>query len=350
MKYKKEGIELSDWKPPHDWQVITTLEAHTAGEPLRLISGGLPEIPGDTILKKSAYFRDNLDFLRTSLMWEPRGHADMYGAVITKPVTPDGDFGVFFLHNEGYSTMCGHAIIALATMTLDTGMICRKGDNPVLKMDTPAGQVTATAHREKGRVKEVSFLNVPSFVYKSDQNINIPGLGQIRYDVAFGGAFYVFCRAEDLNIGLGIKDYNDLKDLGQCLKHAVRDELTIKHPYEQDLGFLYGTIFIGPPEDPSHHSRNVCVFAEGEVDRSPTGTGVSARAAIHLLSKDIKVGEWIEIESIIGTCFSVRVAETIKFGPYSAVIPEVKGSAYITGRNQFLFDPNDPLVRGFIFR
>ncbi len=341
---------LSNWKPPHDWQIITTLDAHTAGEPLRLITSGLPEIPGDTILAKQHYFRDNLDFIRTGLMWEPRGHADMYGAVITDPVTPDGDFGVFFLHNEGYSTMCGHAIIALAYMTLDTGMVTRKGDSPVLKMDTPAGQVTATAHREKGRVKEVSFLNVPSFVYKSDRNINIPGLGLIRYDVAFGGAFYVFCRAEELNIGLGIKDYNSIIELGRRIKYAVRDELTIKHPYEEDLGFLYGTIFTGPPEDPAHHSRNVCVFAEGEVDRSPTGTGLSARVAIHLSRKDIEVGEWITVESIIGTCFRVRVAEKTEFGSYSAVIPEVKGSAAITGRNQFFFDPNDPLRKGFIFR
>ncbi len=168
---------FNSWKIPDDWQVITTLEAHTGGEPLRIFTGGLPEIQGNSILEKRNYFKEHFDHLRTSAMWEPRGHADMYGAVLTEPVTPDGDLGVIFLHNEGYSTMCGHAVIAITTACFDTGWIQKGGTKPVLKIDAPAGRVEATANIEEGRVKSVSFLNVPSFLYKQDLIVDVPGLG-----------------------------------------------------------------------------------------------------------------------------------------------------------------------------
>lgn len=338
------------WKPPKDWQVITTIEAHAAGEPLRVITGGLPEIPGKTILEKRRYAKDHLDHFRTGLMWEPRGHADMYGAIITEPVTHDGDLGVLFLHNEGFSTMCGHGVIALTKVVLDTGIVLKEGDSPVIKLDTPAGRVTATGHRENGVVKKVSFVNVPSFVFSQDQIIDVPEIGPVRYDIAFGGAFYAFCPAEQLNLGLEPTDFHQLIDVGRRIKYAVMDSVTIDHPFEPDLGFLYGTIFVGAALDSSHHSRNVCIFAEGEVDRSPTGTGVSARAAIHHLKDELKVGEIITIESILGTCFDVRVVKTARLGNYPAVIPEVIGSASIIGQNTFYFDPEDPLKEGFIFR
>jgi trans-L-3-hydroxyproline dehydratase len=341
---------LKVWSPPDDWPVVTTIEAHAAGEPLRIITGGLPKIPGDTILKKRRYAQQNLDFFRTGLMWEPRGHADMYGAVLTEPVTPDGDLGVLFLHNEGFSTMCGHGIIALTTVVLDTGLVKKGGESPVLKIDTPAGRVIATAFREDSRVKRVAFQNVPSFVFKKDLQLNLSGWGIVHFDIAFGGAFYAFCSANELGLELGARNHDQLIEAGKQIKRAVMDEVEIIHPFEDDMGFLYGTIFIGPPKDKSNHSRNVCVFADGEVDRSPTGTGVSARAAIHHEREELEPGETITIESILGTCFDVRIRETRSYGPYMAVIPEVSGSAYIVGQNQFCFDPRDPLKHGFIFR
>ena len=182
-----------NWNPPENWTRVTAIDAHTAGEPLRVITGGISEIPGDTILEKRRYARQHLDLLRKALMWEPRGHADMYGCIVTEPVTPDGTLGVLFLHNEGFSTMCGHGIIGLAKVALDTGMIDMKGDNPVIRMDTPAGRVTAFARREKGQVVEVAFHNVPSFVYALDQIVDVPGIGRVPVDIAFGGAFYAFC-------------------------------------------------------------------------------------------------------------------------------------------------------------
>ena len=338
------------WKPPAGWRVLASVEAHTAGEPLRVITTGLPEIPGKTILEKRRFAQQHLDHLRTGLMWEPRGHADMYGAIVTPPTTPDGDLGVLFLHNEGFSTMCGHGIIALTKVVLDCGWIEKSGSEPLLRIDTPAGRVTATARLGDDGVESVSFVNVPSFVTLGNRRVEVPGMGEITFDLAFGGAFYAFCDAEALGLGLEAADHGRLVDAGKKIKKAVAADIEIEHPQERDLGFLYGTIFVGPPASSSHHSRNVCVFAEGEVDRSPTGTGVSARAAIHHARGELPVGEWITIESILGTCFDVRIVETTRCGPFDAVLPEVTGSAYITGENRFYFDPADPLAGGFIFR
>lgn len=339
-----------NWQAPEAWRQITTIEAHTAGEPLRVLTGGFPELPGDTMLAKRRFARENFDDLRTALMWEPRGHADMYGCIITDPVTADGDLGVLFLHNEGFSTMCGHGIIGLAKVALDTGMIDMPGDRPVIKMDTPAGRVTAYAQREGSRVTSVSFHNVPSFVYALDQVVDVPGIGLVKYDVAFGGAFYAFCRAEEVGVDLTPADYRKLIDLGVRIKHAVMDSLPLAHPFEDDLGFLYGTIFVGEAQEPANHSRNVCVFADGEVDRCPTGTGVSARAAIHYERGELSRDEPFTVESILGTTFTGKVVEEVQFGPHEAVIPDVTGSAHICGRAEWLIDPEDPLRNGFILR
>jgi trans-L-3-hydroxyproline dehydratase len=329
---------------------LTAIDAHTAGDPLRVFTSGWPDLPGDDILTKRRYAQTHYDWLRTAVMWEPRGHADMYGCILTDPVTPDGDLGVLFLHNEGFSTMCGHGIIGLTVVGLDTGLIDKPGPAPVLKIDTPAGRVTATAQRENGRTLSVSFHNVPAFVYALDQEVDVPGLGRIRYDVAFGGAFYAFIQAEDANVGLTPADFRQLIDAGTRIKQAVMDSLPIRHPFAPDLGFLYGVIFIGPAHDPAHHSRNVCVFADGEVDRCPTGTGVSARAALHYARGELALGEPFIVESILGTTFTGEVVEEVDFGPYTAVIPKITGTAHITGINQLLIDPHDPLKYGFILR
>lgn len=341
---------MPTWTPPSHWQVIHSIEAHTGGEPLRIITGGLPDILGNTILEKRRYFRDHLDHIRTGLMWEPRGHADMYGAVLTEAVTPDGDAGVFFLHNEGYSTMCGHAIIALTKVLLDTGMVIKNGDTPLLKLDTPAGRVVATGYREGGVVKKVSFKNVPSFVYCLDQMVIVPGIGEVRYDIAFGGAFYAYCSAPELGLGLDAASHDQLIDWGRRIKQAVMAQQPVNHPFEADLSFLYGTIFVGSAVNADHHSRNVCIFADGEVDRSPTGTGVSGRAALHVKKGELALGKKVSIESILGTTMEVEALEKTTFGAYEAVIPEVTGTASIIGQHQFYFDPADDLNKGFIFR
>ena len=342
--------KMQQWVPPDSWQKITSIDAHTGGEPFRIITGGLPELKGDTILERRRTMTDHLDHLRTALMWEPRGHADMYGCIITPPVSPEADFGVLFLHNEGYSSMCGHGIIGLATVVVETGMIAAVEPITVLRIDTPAGLVTAHARLEKGRISSVFFHNVPSFVWALDRTVHVPGVGEVCYDIAYGGAFYVFVQADDLNVSTTPKDFNVLIDKGMAVKRAVMAADPVAHPFEADLSFLYGTIIIGPPHNREAHSSNVCIFAEGEVDRCPTGTGVSARLALHYARGEIGVNDPIVIESILGTRFSGRVVSTTTFGPHDAVIPEVEGSAWITGRNEFLMDPADPLKDGFIFR
>jgi len=339
-----------NWQAPKDWLKIKTIELHTGGEPLRVFTSGLPEIKGNTILEKRKYFRDKFDYIRTGTMWEPRGHADMYGAIITEPTTEDGDFGTFFLHNEGYSTMCGHAMIALVTLVLDTGMIVRDEENPIIRIDAPPGRITCKAFRNNGKVEKVSFKNVPSFMSLKDQVVDVPEIGKVKFDLGYGGAFYAYVQAEDLELKLDETDYNKLINYGRKIKYAVMDQFEIKHPLEEDLSFLYGTIFIGKAKNPNHHSRNVCIFADGEVDRSATGSGVSGRAAIHFGKSELQLNKEIIIESILGSTMSVKVAETCNYEGIDAIIPEVSGTASITGQNEFYFDPKDPLKNGFIFR
>jgi trans-L-3-hydroxyproline dehydratase len=343
----KRGL---DWETPDGFHRIQTVDAHTAGEPFRVILSGYPEPEGETILDRRRFALEHHDGLRTALMWEPRGHADMYGCVLVPPQTEGADFGILFLHNEGYSTMCGHGIIAIATVVLETGMLPAQEPETILRIDTPAGLITARARVEASRVTSVAFTNVPSFVLFSERTVQVPGLGTVRYDVAYGGAFYAYVGAASVGVTLGPESFQQLIDKGMAIKRAVMAAGGIAHPFEEDLSFLYGTIFTGLSLSEGAESRNVCIFAEGEVDRSPTGTGVSGRAAIHHSRGELATGEDMVIESIIGSRFTVRVLEETEFGPYPAVVPEVEGSASITGRHEFLIDPDDPLQEGFILR
>jgi trans-L-3-hydroxyproline dehydratase len=339
-----------DWEPPETWLRITAIDAHAEGEPLRVILEGYPELEGDTILERRQYARDELDHLRTALMWEPRGHADMYGCVITPAVSETADFGVLFLHNEGYSTMCGHGIIAVTKVVLETGMLPMVAPETVVKIDTPAGLVTARAKITSGRISRVAFENVPSFVVALNEAVEVPGIGRVSYDLAFGGAFYAFVQAADVGLTCIPDHFRALIEKGMAIKRAIMEDRAVEHPYDADLSFLYGTIFIAPPVAEDVHSRNVCIFADGEVDRSPTGTGVSARLAIHHERGELAIGQPIIVESIIGSRFTGRIARTAEYGPYKAIVPEIEGTAHITGRSEFVIDPDDPLRHGFLLR
>jgi len=339
----------SDWSPPSGWRCMQTIDAHTAGEPLRVLVDG-PAIPGETIAEKRRFAQQNHDSLRSVLMWEPRGHADMYGCILTEPVTADADFGVLFLHNEGWSTMCGHGIIAVTKVALETGLLPMSPPETVVRIDTPVGLVTATARIENGRVSSVRFANVPSYVVSLDESIEVPGIGRVRYDVAFGGAYYAYVDAADFGLHCVPSEVDRLIDVGMRIKRAVSEATEIAHPIDASLGFLYGTIFVGPALSDGADSRNVCVFAEGEVDRSPTGTGVSGRLALHYARGEIGLGETHTVESIIGTRFTGRALEETTFGEHAAIVPEVEGTAHITGSHTFWIDPEDPLADGFLVR
>ena len=345
-----EVKKLKNWNPPDGWIEFQTIDAHTEGEPLRIILSGYPELKGKTLLQKRSDAKNYHDELRKALIWEPRGHADMYGAIIVEPDTTGADFGVIFIHNEGYSTGCGHAIIALTKVFVETGLIAMNEPETEVKMDVPSGFIKSYAKVKNGQVTGVRFENVPSFVQSLNTEVDVPGLGIINYDLAFGGAFYAFVDVAQLGLDCTPEYQNLLIETGMKIKYAIMDSVETVHPLEPDMNFLYGTIFTGESKDPNHHSRNVCIFADGELDRSPTGTGVSSRAAILLAKGDIKVGESIIIESIIGSTFSVKIVATTTFGNYDAVIPEVSGNAFITGKNAFWINPEDPLKGGFILR
>ncbi len=327
---------------------LTVVESHTGGEPFRVVTGGVPPIPGATMIAKRAYAEAHLDDVRRLLMLEPRGHSDMYGCFVTEPVSPGADLGVLFMHNAGFSTMCGHGIIALATVAVETGMV--KATEPVteIRIDAPAGLIRASARVAGGRVESASFLNVPSFALGLDQTITVPGIGPVSYDLGFGGAFYAYVDAPSLGLELIPARVDDLIQAGQAIKVAVARARPIPHPFEPALSFLYGTILTGPAEGPGGHSRHVCVFADGEVDRSPTGTGVAGRLAILSARGQLAEGERILIESIVGSVFGGSIVERTRFGPHAAVIPRVDGRAFVTGRAEYWLDPDDVLGKGFV--
>ena len=341
---------LKDWRPPADWVRIRTIDLHTAGEPFRVIVDGVPAPEGATMLERRRHARSHLDHLRTALMWEPRGHADMYGCIVTPPVGDGADLGVLFTHNEGYSSMCGHGVIAMATAAVETGMVAVSEPETAVAIDTPAGLVRAFVRVAGGVVEGVRFHNVPSFAAALDEVVEVPGLGRVRYDLAYGGAFYAFVDAADVGLACDGAHFRKLIEAGIVIKRAVAAAAEIVHPFEDDLGFLYGVIFVDASPVEGVHSRNCCVFADGEVDRSPTGTGVSARLAIHHARGELAVGEPVVISSLIGTEFTGRVVESTTFGPHRAIVPEVGGRAHITGRHEFVIDPDDPLGHGFILR
>lgn len=346
-------LSWSMFRPSEEAALITTLDVHAGGEPLRIITSGLPELKGATILERRSYMQDHLDYVRRALIWEPRGHYDMYGCVITEPVTPEGDVGVLFMHNEGYSTMCGHGIIGLVTALLETGAFPKRGQHTPINLDTPAGLVRATAYLDRsGHVERVSFLNVPSFLYARDVELILPKYGNLRVDIAYGGAFYAFISSEKVGLKVRPEDTGQLVEAAQAIKSAVNSAILIEHPIEPDLSFVYGTILIDAPENPDHHSRNICVFANAEVDRSPTGTGVSARLAIHYARNEITDGQELIIESILGatSTFGGKVVGRVKVGSYDAIVPEVSGKAFITGQHTFVIDQRDELGRGFLLQ
>ncbi|WP_440876136.1 proline racemase family protein [Thalassotalea sp. PLHSN55] len=361
---KPQMNTLANWQPAFadsNFLTINSLECHTGGEPLRIITSGFPPLKGDTILAKRRDCQQHHDHLRQALIFEPRGHADMYGAIITEAERSNSHFGAIFIHNEGYSTMCGHAVIALAKCAVESGMVAQTGKITEVIIDVPCGQIYAKAvaknFPENTTISEVSFESVPSFVFAQQQTIDVKGIGIVEFDIAFGGAFYAYVNAKQLNLALSKENHQTIIDYGKKIKTAVAEKVSVEHPFEADLSFLYGVIFVEEYIDLPHtdiHSRNICIFADGELDRSPTGSGVSGRIALHVAKKELPLLNSITIESILGSQFSVQAIKQLIYGSeeqsYHAVIAEVTGEAFITGKAQWLIDSNDPLKHGFLLR
>ena len=319
---------------------IRTVDYHTAGEPFRIVTDGVDAPRGASILGKRRDAHDRLDHVRRLLVHEPRGHADMYGCFVVEPDDGDADLGVVFFHNAGYSTACGHGTIALVTWALDEGIVeKREGENHVV-VDVPSGRLETWADVQGGRVRSVRFHNVPAFVWA--QGVE---LGERTVDVAFGGAFYA-----SLEEQVEVSELPRLIALGRDLKRELEAWQDVVHPLEPELRDIYGVIFWQEESESPLTQRNVTVFADGEVDRSPCGSGTSARLALLDREGRLPRGAELRHRSVVDTEFTARVVRDTEVAGLPAVITEVEGSAYRTGEHLFVLDPSDPLPDGFLLR
>ena len=330
---------------------MTAIDYHTAGEPFRIVTGGIGPIPGKTMLEKRRYAADHLARVRELVIQEPRGHADMYGGFVTDPVDEGADLGVLFFHNAGYSTACGHGTIALATAALETGILPIVEPVTDLVFDVPSGRLPVTVEVADGRVARVRFRNVPSFVFAEGIDVETSH-GVVALDLAYGGAFYAFVDAGALGLAVEPTNVAAFIALGREIKREVESAHDVVHPLEAELRDVYGVVFVqeGPAAGGGRRERNIAVFADGEVDRSPCGSGTSARLALLDRQGLLGPGEALVNASVIGTEFEARVVGREHVAGMDAVIPEVAGSAHLTGFHHFVLEPDDPLETGFLLR
>ena len=331
---------------------LTVVDMHTGGEPLRIVTAGYPQLPsGSTILEKRAYVRDRLDHLRKVLMFEPRGHFDMYGALLVEPSLPGADLAVLFMHNEGYSTMCGHAIIALGRYAVDQGLVVMREPVTRVAIECPCGMVVADVDVRNGRSGAVSFESVPAFLFRGDATISVPDHGEIVCDIAYGGAFYALADCRQFGLEFGRDRVASFVETGVALTDAVGAAIRLSHPDHDDLAFLYGSILTdGGNGADDRATCNVCVFADAQVDRSPTGSGVTARLAAMHARGEVRQHEARLFESLTGARFKGEVAGVSKVGEHDAVTVRVSGRAYYSGRAEFIVEDDDPLRAGFLVR
>ena len=331
--------------------IIHTVDTHTEGQPTRIITEGLDHIPGATMVEKREYFRRNLDHVRTSLLAEPRGHRDMYGCVLTQPSRPDADFGIMYLHNSGYMDMCGHATIGLSTALVDTHMV--EVVEPVTKIvyDSVGGLVTAHVAIRDGKAQHVTFQNVPGYVHYLDRELVVDGIGTLTVDVAYGGNDFIWFDAASIGLEVGPHNVQEIVDVCMRVMQAANAQLPICDPYtEQSRPINIATALAVPHTVDAVAVRNVDVFGPGQFDRSPGGTGTTARLSVLRAKGLIDVGEEVVVESgITDGRFRGKVLEEIEIDDGRVgYIKTVSGSAHITGLHQFVVDPADPLKYGFL--
>ncbi|RDU96812.1 trans-3-hydroxy-L-proline dehydratase [Trinickia dinghuensis] len=331
-------------------RTISTVEVHTGGEAFRIVTSGLPRLPGATIVQRRAWLKENADQIRRALMFEPRGHADMYGGYLTEPVSPGADFGVIFLHNEGYSDHCGHGVIALSTAAVELGWVQRTTPETRVGIDAPCGFIEAFVKWDGEHAGTVRFVNVPSFLWKRDVTVETPTFGKVTGDIAYGGAFYFYVDGAPFGLPVRESAVEQLIRFGAEVKEAANKAFPVQHPEIPEINHIYGTIIANEPRHPGSTQANCCVFADREVDRSPTGSGTGGRVAQLYQRGELKAGETLVNESIVGTVFKGRVLKETSVQGIPAVIPEVEGEAYICGFAQWIIDERDPLTYGFLVR
>ena len=333
---------------------IRTTDYHTGGEPFRIVADPALPIPGRTVAERRARAIEDREVqnLRAVLCFEPRGHADMYGGFIVPPDDAGADLGVLFWHKDGFSTACGHGTIALGVWALETGRVAAPANGSVdVVIDVPSGRVVARVHCEDARVIAVDFVNVPSWVVATDVPLST-SRGEVRVTVAYGGAIYATLPAAQIELAVKPEHLGELIALGREIKWLLNDSKHAVHPTDARLNGIYGTIWFDElgAADGQVHQRNVTVFADGEVDRSPCGSGTCARLAVLAADGRLTDGTVLRHESIVGSTFTGTVLDTVEADGRRAVIPQVTGTAYRTGEHVFSIDPHDPLVPGFVLR
>jgi proline racemase/trans-L-3-hydroxyproline dehydratase len=328
--------------------VISAIDTHTAGEPTRIILSGLPPIQGATMAEKKQYMMNHLDHFRVLLMQEPRGHKDMFGAIVTSPTTAQGEYGIIFIDNSGYLDMCGHGTIGMTTALIEMGMVQPKEPKTVVAFDTPAGLVEGHAKVEGDRVVEVSVANVSSFLYARDVELELAGIGKIIIDVSFGGNFFAMTPAKVLGVEVHPNNISKLIELGMAVKEAVNKKVAVQHPTEKHITTIELTEIYDKTDSSSHFSKNVVIFGDGQVDRSPCGTGTSAAMATLYGRGQLPLNEEFTNESIIGTRFKGKLIREVKVDGFVGADPVITGNAYITGIQQFVSDPADSIKYGFV--
>ena len=327
---------------------LQVVDAHTVGEFCRVVIGGFPEPEGNTMIEKKKWMEHNYDHVRTALMFEPRGHHDMFGAFLCEPIHEEADLGVIFMDTGGYLNMCGHCTIGAVTVAIEAGLVeSHEGENSVV-LDAPAGLIRTTAIVKDGKVENVTLTNVPAFVYKENLSVTVDGQ-EIPFTISFGGSFFALVDTTKLNIGeINPKTVPEYTKLGMKMMEIINKEIPVKHPL-LDIDTVDLVEFYGPTPNPDKATmRNVVVFGDAQADRSPCGTGTSAKLATLHGWGELGIGEEFIYESFMGTRFKGVIKEETKIGDYDAVIPMITGSAYLTGVATYLIDSTDPLKYGFL--
>ncbi|MEE3420897.1 MAG: proline racemase family protein [Lachnospiraceae bacterium] len=326
---------------------IRVIDSHTMGEPTRIVYDGVPNIQGSTMMEKKQYLAEKFDEFRTSLMLEPRGHRDMFGAILTEPVHKEADVGVIFMDSGGYLNMCGHGSIGTASMLVDARMVEVREPYTEITLDTPSGIISTKVHVVNGEAESATIQNVPAFLYAEGLTAEIDGYGVIPYDISFGGSFFALIDAESIDLHLHVSNIEEITKLGIRLRDEINRTQKIQHPClpitSVDLVEFYSRTRNKLADD-----KNCVIFGDAQADRSPCGTGTSAKmAALHAKGL-LPIGQDFVYESITGTMFRGRLIGETKVGDFDAVIPQITGSAYITGFNDWIIDKQDPLWKGFL--
>ena len=325
--------------------LLTVVDLHTAGAPVRIVTSGFPTIHGNNMREKNAYVEKNLEDLRRMVLYEPRGRSTMCGAFLIEPTVPEADAGVIFMEPIGLVPMCGHGSIAVAKYLVETRQVKVTEPLTQVRLDTHAGLVSLFVNVKNGKVGEITLRNVESFSYLRDATIHTEEFGNIKTDIAYGGSLYAIVSAKDVGLKMVPDEAGKLIEYGEILRRSVQEQIVMRHPKDNSLVKVLYIQFTGPPTHPKADMKNVVVVAPTGLDRSPCGTGTSARMADLFAKGKMKVGDELVHESLIGTLFRGKIAAETSVGEYPAIIPEVSGNAYITGFQQLVLEPDDPLNR-----